>query len=236
MKTATHTTPFANGTPEPNTGDTPPGRVLGRVESDTPASTNEHVVVRVPGSGRPDARRGQFVRIDDALHGTRFLGRVVAGPFFPDGADGDVRVRVELHGELTGERANDTNDRPAPGSPVYALTADEVGDLLGCSGDMLLGTLAGCDDLRVGLDPDSKDVLPRNAAVTPPATIGSRPGEGFGPRRQSVPFRPSPGRRRRSRSAAAAPAQTARTSDGSGTGANCMLKYNALPALCSEKT
>ena len=138
------------------------------------------MVVRVPGSGRPDARRGQFVRIDDALHGTRFLGRVVAGPFFPDGADGDVRVRVELHGELTGERANDTNDRPAPGSPVYALTADEVGDLLGCSGDMLLGTLAGCDDLRV-------ETLPGFLADIVQGHL-ARPGRPVGPvKRQCVP-------------------------------------------------
>ena len=36
---------------------------------------------------------------------------------------------------------------------------------------MLLGTLAGCDDLRVGLDPDSKDVLPRNVGIF--GTVGS---------------------------------------------------------------
>lgn len=147
--------------------------ILGRVEPDSTSATNEHVVVRVPVARRARALRGGFIRIEDNLNGTRFLGRIVAGPFFPMTAEnGDLLVRVEVHGELTGGgRTLDTNDRPAPGSPVFDLLPAEVGDLLGCSGDMQLGTLAGCDGVPVGLQSQSKDVLPRNVGIF--GTVGS---------------------------------------------------------------
>ncbi|MBY0513975.1 MAG: ATP-binding protein [Gemmataceae bacterium] len=152
--------------------DPPADAVLGRVEPDAPAATNEHVVVRVPPALRPRALRGGFVRIIDSLGGTKFLGRVVAGPFFPMTAEnGDLLIRVEVHGEMTGERTHDTNDRPAPGSLVYDLSPAEVGDLMNCAGDMMLGTLAGCDGVLVGLESDSKDVLPRNVGIF--GTVGS---------------------------------------------------------------
>ncbi|HUR55277.1 MAG TPA: ATP-binding protein, partial [Gemmataceae bacterium] len=117
------------------------------------------------------ALRGRFVRVEDATGGRRFLGRIAAGPFFPDGPDGEVVVRVEIQGELVGSRTRDTNDRPTPDSPVYDLTAAEVGTLIGCTGDMFLGTLSGYKDLAVGLQSDSKDVLPRNIGIF--GTVGS---------------------------------------------------------------
>jgi DNA helicase HerA-like ATPase len=155
-----------------NVNDPGDDRTLGRVDSDTPTATNEHVFVRVPPAGRSRALRGRFVRLQDTSVGTEFLGLLVGGPFFPDdGTGGDARVRVEIHGELTGGRVADTNDRPAPGSLVYPLTPDEVGELLGCAGDMLLGSLAVCKELPVGLQSDSKDVLPRNVGIF--GTVGS---------------------------------------------------------------
>lgn len=149
----------------------PGGTLIGSVETDGPAATNEHVLVQVLPAHRALAVRGRFVGIEDRLRGTRFLGRVVAGPFFPDGPDGDVRVRVEVEGEFAGRRTTETPDRPAPGSAVRALSADRVGDLLGCAGDMAFGKLAGWDLVPVGLQSQSKDVLPRNVGIF--GTVGS---------------------------------------------------------------
>jgi DNA helicase HerA-like ATPase len=115
--------------------------------------------------------RGRLVGIEDRLHRTRFLGRVVAGPFFPDGPDGDVRIRVEIEGELTGKRTTETPDRPSPGSSVRGLSADKVAELIGCAGDMQFGVLAGWDAVPVGLQARSKDVLPRNVGIF--GTVGS---------------------------------------------------------------
>ena len=147
------------------------GTVLGTIEPDGPTSINEQVIVRVSNAHRAHAVRGRYVGIEDLLRETRFLGRVIAGPFFPDGPEGDVFVRVEIEGELNGRRTSDTADRPAPGSIVGVLGAAKVGELLGCSGDMRLGTLAGWDGVPVGLQSKSKDVLPRNVGIF--GTVGS---------------------------------------------------------------
>lgn len=147
------------------------GTVLGTIEADGPTSKNEQMIVRVTASQRAHAVRGRYVCIDDRLQKTRFLGHVVAGPFFPDGPDGDVFVRVEIEGELTGGKTSDTADRPAPGSVVGVLGAAKVGELLGCSGDMRMGTLATWDRVPVFLQSRSKDVLPRNVGIF--GTVGS---------------------------------------------------------------
>jgi DNA helicase HerA-like ATPase len=179
MQVLTRTQAVTNGTTGiPVVAETMPappnaqaGDVIGLVEPDAATATNEHVMVRVPLARRAQAVRGRFVAIEDLVRGTRFLGRVVAGPFFPDGPDCDVRVRVELQGEFTGCRPSDTNDRPAPGSQVRALSPDRVGELLGCAGDMALGVLTGWDAVPAGLQSRSKDVLPRNVGIF--GTVGS---------------------------------------------------------------
>jgi hypothetical protein len=149
----------------------PDGTVLGTIEPDGMTSNNEQVIVRVSAAHRAHAVRGRYVGIEDLLRESRFLGRVVAGPFFPDGPDGDVFVRVEIEGELVNGRTTDTSDRPAPGSVVGVLGTSKVGELLGCSGDIHLGTLAGWDSVPVGLQSRSKDVLPRNVGIF--GTVGS---------------------------------------------------------------
>ena len=155
----------------PTPGADQSGIPVGSVEPCGPTATNEHVLVRVPTANRPHAVRGRFVKIVDKLRGARFLGRVIAGPFFPDGADGDVQIKVEIEGELTGRRTTDTNDRPAAGSPVRALTAERVGELIGCTGNMRFGTLPGWDAVPFALPSQSKDVLPRNVGIF--GTVGS---------------------------------------------------------------
>ena len=171
-------TAFATATDEilhsetvPVPGSEPTGAPVGTVEPCEPDATNEHVLVRVPTANRPNALRGRFVKIVDKLRGTRFLGRVIAGPFFPDGPEGDARVKVEVEGELTGRKTSDTHDRPSAGSPVRALSAERVGELLGCAGDMRFGNLAGWDAVPVALPSQSKDLLPRNVGIF--GTVGS---------------------------------------------------------------
>jgi DNA helicase HerA-like ATPase len=155
----------------PTPGAELPGAPVGIVEPCAPDATNEHVLVRVPMAARHHAVRGRFVKIVDKLRGIRFLGRVIAGPFFPDGPDGDVRVKIEVEGELTSRKATDTHDRPAAGSPVRALTAERVGELLGCAGEMRLGNQSGWDAVPVNLSARSKEVLPRNVGIF--GTVGS---------------------------------------------------------------
>lgn len=159
--------------PRPSTNGTHAdhAEVFGEIAADNPNSTHKYVEVRCPTASRNRAHRGRFVRIEDGTSGTKFLGRIVAGPFFPDGADADVVVRVEVQGELIGSSTRDTNDRPAPGSAVHDLTPAEIGTLIGCTGDMFLGTLAGYKGLPVNLQSDSKDVLPRNIGIF--GTVGS---------------------------------------------------------------
>jgi DNA helicase HerA-like ATPase len=119
------------------------------------------------------------VRIDDTSAGpTAFLGRIVAGPFFPLAAgavgspiDGSILAEIEIQGELIDGRTQDTSNCPAPGSAVHELTPEEICDLLGFSGDMLLGTISGRDDLPVCLGSGNKDVLPRNLGIFD--TVGS---------------------------------------------------------------
>jgi uncharacterized protein len=167
--------PTADGVLHSETVPTPgaelSGTPVGSVEPCGPTATNEHVFVRVPAAGRPHAVRGRFVKIVDKVRGTRFLGRVIAGPFFPEGFDGDLQIKVEVEGELAGRGTTDTHDRPSAGSPVRALSAERVGELVGCTGNMRLGTLAGWDAVPFALPSQSKNVLPRNVGIF--GTVGS---------------------------------------------------------------
>src|SRR5262245_18663187 len=154
---------------------------LGHVDWDRPASTNERVLLLAPRIKRPLVLRNQFVRIEDTRGcRTTFLGRLLTGPFFPIPLRGQedngqnresVMAEIEIQGEMARGGSRDTSNRAAPGSLVYARSADEVSDLLGCRGDMLLGTLSGRSDLNVLLQSNSKDVLPRNVGIF--GTVGS---------------------------------------------------------------
>src|SRR5947209_1556300 len=72
-------------------------------------------------------------------------------------------------GKLLGHVAWDGS--PAPGSAVYGLSPVEVADLHGFAGDMLLGNLAGKNDVWVSLQSKDKGVLPRNLGIF--GTVGS---------------------------------------------------------------
>jgi DNA helicase HerA-like ATPase len=159
--------------------------MLGLVSWDGSVAKSERVLLRAPVANRRLIERNQYVRIDDA-EGKRsgFLGRVVTGPFFHKAGGANtgglgkttsmeafLLAELEIQGELVDGKSRDTNTRPAPGSAVHALSNDEVTELHGFQGDMLLGNLTGQDELRVSLQATNKGVLPRNLGIF--GTVGS---------------------------------------------------------------
>jgi DNA helicase HerA-like ATPase len=174
--------------PETHAESAPAGKSpLGFVDWDSSTASNERVVMRSPLANRDRIIRDQYVRIEDPL-GSRsgFLGRIVAGPFFsPRGAttkpyvslgqglSGEFAIlaEIELQGELVDGRPRASKSRPVSRATVQELSADEVADLLGFSGDMILGAIAGQEDICFRLQSQNKAVLPRNLGIF--GTVGS---------------------------------------------------------------
>jgi len=161
---------------------------LGHVDWDTATASNERVIMRSPPLHRDRIIRDQFVRIEDPLGArTGFLGRIVAGPFFaPPGAmtrgsnlslgpgnstEVGVFAEIEILGEMVDGHHHVSKSRPASPAAVHELDTAEVADLLGFSGDMVLGALAGQEDIWVRLQSKNKGVLPRNLGIF--GTVGS---------------------------------------------------------------
>ncbi len=160
-------------------------RLLGHVAWDGATATSERVLLRATVVNRRLLERNQYVRIhDEDGERTGFLARIVAGPFFHRSGSATVGgltagssfesfllAELEIHGELAAGRSRDTNSRPAPGAPVFALAPEEVAALHGFQGDMVLGSLSGRDELPVCLQSQNKGVLPRNLGIF--GTVGS---------------------------------------------------------------
>ena len=154
---------------------------LGFVDWDGSTASNERVVMRSPLTNRDRIIRDQYVRIEDPLAArSGFLGRIVAGPFFsPRGAttkpyvslgqglSGEFAIltEIELQGELVDGRPRASKSRPVSCAAVWELSAEEVAELLGFSGDMLLGSIAGQEDICFRLQSRNKAVLPRNLGI-----------------------------------------------------------------------
>jgi len=161
---------------------------LGYVDWDSSAASNERIIMRSPLVNRDRIIRDQYVRIEDPL-GSRsgFLGRIVAGPFFsPRGAtarepyvslgqslSGEFAIltEIELQGELVDGRPRASKSRPVSRSIVQELSTEEVSNLLGLAGDMVLGAISGQEDLWFRLQSQNKAVLPRNVGIF--GTVGS---------------------------------------------------------------
>lgn len=172
--------PISLGTPPHGATDA----LLGYVDRDDPTASNERIVMRAPLANRARIIRDRLIRIEDASESrTGFLGRIAAGPFYPRGAprSGDsehgarpgaaIYAEIEIQSELADGRPRDAKCRPTPGATVWELTREEVAELLGCSGDMLLGTVSGQDSLEFRLRSMDKGILPRNVGIF--GTVGS---------------------------------------------------------------
>jgi Helicase HerA, central domain len=145
-------------------------RLLGHTDHDPATAINERTRFRAVADSRDRVQRNQFVTIKDAsTPDLSFLGRLVAGPFFP--SPETIFADVEIHGEIAGGFSRGTNNRPTPGSPVYEMSPASVTKMLGFGGDMLLGCLAGREDLPIRINSKSKEVLPRNVGIF--GTVGS---------------------------------------------------------------
>ena len=163
---------------------------VGRTMFDTPASKDNTITVLMP----PDQIRlvpsQSLVRIksrplDRDGDGRQYLGAVVAGPFAePDGLRADApivvtttvrgttfmpryhgRVQVGVLGEEVDSVLQPPRFRPLPNSPVFAVSEDETGVLLGLGGDVDLGLAVGFENMRVQLPSDRKSVLPRHLGI-----------------------------------------------------------------------
>jgi hypothetical protein len=159
--------------------------LLGQVAWDGSTATSERVLLRTSVLNRQLVERNQYVRIQDGdSKRSGFLARIIAGPFFhrsgtptvagltaSNSLESFLLADLEIQGELVGGRSRDTNSRPAPGAPVYVLNPNEIADLYGFKGDILLGNLSGQDDLFVCLQSNNKGVLPRNLGIF--GTVGS---------------------------------------------------------------
>jgi hypothetical protein len=176
-------------TPEKNGRSAHRGQLpLGYVDWDNSSASNERVIVRCPLVNRDRIIRDQYVRIDDPL-GSRsgFLGRIVGGPFFcsrghstngsqlplGQGLSGEIAIwaEIELQGELVEGRARASKSRPVSRAVVHELSPDEVAELLGFSGDMVLGAVSGQENIWFRLQSQNKSVLPRNLGIF--GTVGS---------------------------------------------------------------
>jgi DNA helicase HerA-like ATPase len=175
--------------PERNGASSPEGKpALGYVDWDNSAASNERVIMRSPLANRDRIIRDQYVRIEDPL-GRRsgFLGRIVAGPFFSpreasaarpsvalgQGLSGEFVIlsEIELQGELVEGRTRASKSRPVSRAVVQELSSEQVADLLGFSGDMVLGAISGQEDVYFRLQSQNKGVLPRNLGIF--GTVGS---------------------------------------------------------------
>jgi Helicase HerA, central domain len=82
-----------------------------------------------------------------------------------------VLARLEVLGELRNGSMFGTATRPLPKSIVQDLSADDIQQLIGIGGDMVLGTLSSYERVIVTMDSKSKKVLPRNVGIF--GTVGS---------------------------------------------------------------
>src|SRR5437899_2515681 len=136
---------------------------LGVVDWDDSTASHERVIMRAPLANRDRIIRDQYVRIEDSL-GSRsgFLGRIVAGPFFSAGeapghgspgrqdqGAGEISIlaEIELQGELVDGRPRVSKSRPMSQAVVQELSAAEISNLLGFSGDMILGAISGQENI-----------------------------------------------------------------------------------------
>lgn len=162
--------------------------MLGRIHFDGTKSNNVRTAMLVPLESAGKVARNKMVRIVNPDGGVKeFLAKVVDGPYFHAETDGDSRssilnqqssvpkyhalVGLDVQGEMHNGRLRVTNTRPAPGAEVHELTVEEVSQLAGIDGDMLLGALGGYEGVTVHLQSDSKSVLPRNLGIF--GTVGS---------------------------------------------------------------
>jgi uncharacterized protein len=179
-------------------GDDDEGTLLGYVNFDT-SGGHEDTPVLVDFKYISGFRRGKYVFVGRRNADTRYLGRMVEGPYFvPDYVSTQssiarvaiqkadlVKVLPDYHAQATIEILgvidrfgvlHGSATRPAPQMEVRAVEGQDLINLIGLHGGLLLGNLDGYSGVPVRLDcrrddPAPKKVLPRNVGIF--GTVGS---------------------------------------------------------------
>lgn len=163
---------------------------IGRTMYDVPSSKDGTVTILLPSDNIGTLPSQSLVRIrsrskDTGGDGRQYLGAVIEGPFAePDGlrADSPIVVATTVKGasftpryhgrvqvQLLGEEVDGTlvppRFRPRPNSPVFSVTEEETGNLLGLGGDVNLGFAVGFNNLKVQVPSTKKAVYPRHVGV-----------------------------------------------------------------------
>lgn len=168
-------------------------RPIGFVNFDDVRGQNNEIELRIPFDDIKRLQRGQYVLVGN--DSTPYLGRIISGPFYtPDAVskesafartsilmanevpflpDFHAVCRVELLGRVNLENTTLSGfaSRPFPKTPVHAMPADKIAELLQLEGNMYMGHLTGYEQIRVRLNAHEKKVLPRNLGVF--GTVGS---------------------------------------------------------------
>ncbi|HDI75097.1 MAG TPA: ATP-binding protein [Thermoprotei archaeon] len=171
---------------------------VGFTAFDKKRESSSCVLVYVPEDRADVLARGKYVKVVSEYSGSSrvFVGRVVGGPFYEtegidvSAAEVDVMVsnpsiprvpqyravyEVEVLGEVEDPEKmvlKSTYTRPRPKSSVYLLSPRELSRYFKfAEGGMLLGHLIHYKGVKVFLDPDDINVLPRNIGVF--GTVGS---------------------------------------------------------------
>jgi DNA helicase HerA-like ATPase len=169
------------------------GTLLGHVHFDSGGGKN-HLSEMLATRERASAVfRNKYVRMATDHADPQFLGRIVEGPFFiPEEVGRDsafaqtailrgeefktipnyyTLARIEVLGQYRDGQVFGTSTRPYPKSTTEDLDVGEVQAVVGISGDVRIGTLAGYPGVEVLLNSNQKKVIPRNIGIF--GTVGS---------------------------------------------------------------
>jgi DNA helicase HerA-like ATPase len=169
------------------------GNLLGHIHFDSGSGKSDLSELLAMRERSDAVFRNKYVHMRNAENANSFLGRIVEGPFFiPEEVGRDsafaqtailrgeefktipnyyTMARIEVLGEEKDDQVFGTNTRPRPKSKVEDLDSEEVQKVIGISGDITLGALAGYPQVKVLMDSKIKKVVPRNIGVF--GTVGA---------------------------------------------------------------
>jgi len=169
------------------------GKLLGHIHFDSGVGKN-HLSEMLATRERASAVfRNKYVKMTAEQVQPQFLGRIVEGPFFiPEEVGRDsafaqtailrgeefktipnyyTMARIEVLGQYKDGQVLGTSTRPYPKSAAEDLDNSEVQSVVGISGDVRIGTLAGYPGVDVLINSGQKKVIPRNIGIF--GTVGS---------------------------------------------------------------
>jgi len=169
--------------------------LIGFVHFDKPGTKNNRLEVLVVKEKAVKVLRNKFIKIIDSFNNKKnYIGRVLEGPFFQpeevsrESALAQVAILhgdefpippnfyatfiIDIVGIIEDTRIVPTGSRPAPQSKVINMSDEELNTVLSLKdGDLLIGNLAGYDNIHVKFNSKKISILPRNIGIF--GTVGS---------------------------------------------------------------